>query len=57
MEFHLEELEEQGEGIPEPHSYGERLEVDAAQHVAQPDARTGRRRAPGDALARHGAGE
>lgn len=30
IEFHLEGLREQGEPIPEPHSYGEVVEVDAA---------------------------
>jgi len=28
--FHLEGLAEQGEPIPEPHSFGETVEVDAA---------------------------
>jgi len=30
IEFHLEGLKEQGEVIPEPHSYGEVVEVHAA---------------------------
>lgn len=30
IEFHLEELKQQGEPIPEPHSYGEVVEVHAA---------------------------
>jgi predicted RNase H-like HicB family nuclease len=30
IEFHLEGLKEQGEPVPEPHSYGEVVEVDAA---------------------------
>jgi len=30
IEFHLEELKEQGEPVPEPHSYGEVVEVHAA---------------------------
>ncbi|WP_290650537.1 type II toxin-antitoxin system HicB family antitoxin [Aquisalimonas sp.] len=30
IEFHLQELKEQGEPIPEPHSYGEVVEVHAA---------------------------
>lgn len=30
IEFHLEGLKEQGQPLPEPHSYGEVVEVDAA---------------------------
>ena len=30
IEFHLEELKEQGEPVPEPHFYGEVVEVHAA---------------------------
>jgi predicted RNase H-like HicB family nuclease len=30
IEFHLEGLREQGETIPEPHSFGEVVEIDAA---------------------------
>lgn len=30
IEFHLEGLKEQGEPVPEPHSYSEVVEVDAA---------------------------
>ena len=30
IEFHLEGLKEQGEPVPEPHSYGEVVDVQAA---------------------------
>lgn len=30
IEFHLEGLKEQGQPLPEPHSYGEVVEVNAA---------------------------
>lgn len=30
IEFHLEGLKEEGQPLPEPHSYGEVVEVDAA---------------------------
>lgn len=31
IEFHLDGLREQGEPIPEPHSFGEVVEIDAAR--------------------------
>lgn len=30
IEFHIEGLRENGEAVPEPHSFGELVEVDAA---------------------------
>jgi predicted RNase H-like HicB family nuclease len=30
IEFHIEGLRESGEAVPEPHSFGELVEVDAA---------------------------
>jgi predicted RNase H-like HicB family nuclease len=30
IEFHLEGLKEQGEPVPQPHSFGEVVEIDAA---------------------------
>jgi predicted RNase H-like HicB family nuclease len=30
IEFHIEGLRQQGEAVPEPHSFGELVEIDAA---------------------------
>lgn len=32
-EFHIEGLREQGASVPEPHSFGELLEIDAGNNV------------------------